>query len=421
MHRAGLSATPYVSRRGLPPASRVRTSAPAALASPNVGHAGSLVSDATHPSAPASPTRPIPRLPAWQALEEAFVARVAPLLTHADSKLVSSLPPPALIGDHVEAWRCLAATAAKAFCSMDLLRATRHLLANAKGSFGLVTSHSLESDEAVVVAARGQTMSIACYPQQGLVLFGSEVAATKVAMGTAINSSLLSNAAPHDDGRATTPQAVRSGAKRSQIVPASGASPASVRSKRGSVAHGVGRGSIAASRALSAASGEPARCPSPMTSRDAAGGDEANVASWSNDAAKQLLAANSAKDSPGGRRGSSVRRGSVASRSGLAPSSAPSSAPASSGKHELTMEDFGDCLKGTSFRLDLDDVTGEVCSRDLRSAQPPTLPVHCLPRTLLTATRARCEWRRCVSCAGARRAASHRWRTCPSGSRARSS
>ena len=41
------------------------------------------------------------------------------------------------------------------------------------------------------MAARGQTMSIAFYPQMGMVLFGSEAAATKVAMGNAMGGQLI--------------------------------------------------------------------------------------------------------------------------------------------------------------------------------------------------------------------------------------
>ena len=84
-----------------------------------------------------------------------------------------------------------AAVAVEAFLHNDLYVATRLLLASAKGSFGLVTSHSLDSEEELVVAARGQTMSVAVYPQMGLVLFGSEAAATKVAMGAAIDAKLM--------------------------------------------------------------------------------------------------------------------------------------------------------------------------------------------------------------------------------------
>ena len=79
-----------------------------------------------------------------------------------------------------------------AFIGNDLYCATRQLLGGAKGSFGLVTSHSLDATDELVVAARGQTMSVACYPQMGVVLFGSEAAATKVGMGEAINANLFS-------------------------------------------------------------------------------------------------------------------------------------------------------------------------------------------------------------------------------------
>ena len=66
-------------------------------------------------------------------------------------------------------------------------------MGNAKGSFGLVISHSLDSSNEVVVAARGQTMAIAFYPQMGCALFGSEATATKVGMGYAIDGNLLSD------------------------------------------------------------------------------------------------------------------------------------------------------------------------------------------------------------------------------------
>ena len=57
---------------------------------------------------------------------------------------------------------------------MNLLAAARLLLARARGSFGLVLTHSLDAHNEMVVAARGQTMSIAAYPQLGLVLFAAE-------------------------------------------------------------------------------------------------------------------------------------------------------------------------------------------------------------------------------------------------------
>ena len=70
-----------------------------------------------------------------------------------------------------------------AFAANDLEAAAMELMRHAKGSFGLVISHALDATSGVVVAARGQTLSIAVYPQRGMVLFGSEAAATKAAMG----------------------------------------------------------------------------------------------------------------------------------------------------------------------------------------------------------------------------------------------
>ena len=67
-----------------------------------------------------------------------------------------------------------------AFFDNDLLHSTRLFLENAKGSFGLSVTSSLDAHRQVVFAARGQTMSIAFYPRKGLICFGSEQAAVKV-------------------------------------------------------------------------------------------------------------------------------------------------------------------------------------------------------------------------------------------------
>ena len=69
-----------------------------------------------------------------------------------------------------------------AFFTNDLMMAGRDLLRHAKGSFGVVLSHTLDCAHSTVIAARGQTMSVAFYPNVGMVLFGSEQAATKAAM-----------------------------------------------------------------------------------------------------------------------------------------------------------------------------------------------------------------------------------------------
>ena len=50
-------------------------------------------------------------------------------------------------------------------------------------------SHALDAPAEVVLAARGQSMSVAFYPSAGLVAFGSEAAATKVPMRAAEKDS----------------------------------------------------------------------------------------------------------------------------------------------------------------------------------------------------------------------------------------
>ena len=78
--------------------------------------------------------------------------------------------------DQESACRRLAEESIDAFAKMGLLSAARMFLSSARGSFGLVLSHSLDAHNELVVAARGQTMSISFYPQMGVVLFGSEAA-----------------------------------------------------------------------------------------------------------------------------------------------------------------------------------------------------------------------------------------------------
>ena len=73
--------------------------------------------------------------------------------------------------------------AVAAFFHQDLLGAARQLLSGAIGSFGLVLSTSIDAQRQLVLASRGQTMSVAFYPRLGAVLFGSEAAATKAGLG----------------------------------------------------------------------------------------------------------------------------------------------------------------------------------------------------------------------------------------------
>jgi hypothetical protein len=69
-----------------------------------------------------------------------------------------------------------------AFFDNDLLMTTKAFLKDAKGSFGLCISSSLDAHRQICLAARGQTMSIAFYPNKGLICYGSEQAAVKAGM-----------------------------------------------------------------------------------------------------------------------------------------------------------------------------------------------------------------------------------------------
>lgn len=70
-----------------------------------------------------------------------------------------------------------------AFFDNDLLQTVKMLLSHAKGSFGLCVMSSLDSHRQMCLAARGQTISIAFYPQKHVILYGSEQAAVKAGMG----------------------------------------------------------------------------------------------------------------------------------------------------------------------------------------------------------------------------------------------
>jgi hypothetical protein len=67
-----------------------------------------------------------------------------------------------------------------AFFDNDLLNSVRVFLENAKGSFGLSVSTSMDAHRQVCFAAKGQTLSVAFYPRKGCICFGSEQAAVKV-------------------------------------------------------------------------------------------------------------------------------------------------------------------------------------------------------------------------------------------------
>lgn len=76
-------------------------------------------------------------------------------------------------------------TAITAFLEHDLFCSSNLFFRNARGSFGLCTSSTVSAHRQVVIAARGQSMSVAFYPRMGLVLYGSQQAAVKASIGIA--------------------------------------------------------------------------------------------------------------------------------------------------------------------------------------------------------------------------------------------
>ena len=71
-----------------------------------------------------------------------------------------------------------------AFFDNDLFMTTKIFMKRAMGSFGLTFTSTLDSHRQVCLAARGQTMSIAFYPNKDLICYGSEQAACKAGMDT---------------------------------------------------------------------------------------------------------------------------------------------------------------------------------------------------------------------------------------------
>jgi hypothetical protein len=80
-------------------------------------------------------------------------------------------------------WEAFIRVTIDAFFDNDLFHCTKQFLSNAKGSFGLMVTSSLDAHRQVCVAARGQTMSVAFYPKKGLICYGSEQAAVKAGLG----------------------------------------------------------------------------------------------------------------------------------------------------------------------------------------------------------------------------------------------
>jgi hypothetical protein len=69
-----------------------------------------------------------------------------------------------------------------AFFDNDLLNTVKIFMKNASGSFGLCVMSSLDAHGQFCLAARGQSTSIALYPQKKMICYGSEQAAVKAGM-----------------------------------------------------------------------------------------------------------------------------------------------------------------------------------------------------------------------------------------------
>ena len=75
-----------------------------------------------------------------------------------------------------------------AFFDNDLFWTTKTFLGSAKGSFGLCITSSMDAQKQICLAARGQTMSVAFYPNKGLICYGSEQAAVKAGMNATFST-----------------------------------------------------------------------------------------------------------------------------------------------------------------------------------------------------------------------------------------
>ena len=78
-----------------------------------------------------------------------------------------------------------------AFFENDPFKTTQLFMQHAVGSFGLVVTCSEDAHRQVCIAARGQPMSVAFYPELGLVCYGSELAAVKAGLGVTLAPKAL--------------------------------------------------------------------------------------------------------------------------------------------------------------------------------------------------------------------------------------
>lgn len=144
-------------------------------------------------------------------LRKEFMTKVLPAVPNLKrqvssfSKLIASTDDEEKGGNGMNAHEFVRATI-DAFLDNDLFQTTKYFLENAKGSFGLTVTSSLDASRRICIAARGQTMSIAFYPRKGLICYGSEQAAVKAGMNFAnpggdipCNSSVFKEKDKFDD------------------------------------------------------------------------------------------------------------------------------------------------------------------------------------------------------------------------------
>ncbi len=81
-------------------------------------------------------------------------------------------------------------TAIQAFFCNDLFHSTQQFMANAKGSFGLVTVSTLEPEQ-IVLSALGQPIIIGCNTQENYMIYASEPAAIDAALENTTGSFRL--------------------------------------------------------------------------------------------------------------------------------------------------------------------------------------------------------------------------------------
>lgn len=69
-----------------------------------------------------------------------------------------------------------------AFFDNDLFTTTKLFMENVVGSFGLMVTSSMDAHRQICIAARGQPMSVAFYPDKDVICYGSELAAVKAGL-----------------------------------------------------------------------------------------------------------------------------------------------------------------------------------------------------------------------------------------------